>query len=503
MPNLSTFGATEYMDGALSFDVITELLMRGVPVVSSTDVHPLPLLPTVESEEEVWSRRSECEPLEAIDFCGCVSAVFVEGVTQFVETFLKPSVEAHESRRSRGRRNETSNHQRHSSDERDERSYTPPPSYISFSSVRRLGLRGAKSVAASVLEPFVLAFPNLTDLDLSGTRCAPNLLYALGANPSVRLRSLALGRCPSLTGESIEWLLTSGRATYGIEHLSLYGDFTFPSPLTIEQLANIIMHAPCFKSGKLEYLDLSSNPLTAELLNLFTKQPRLRSLGLSYIASLELRSIASFLLDKCSKVEILTLISTSPQLVTPGGRGASLALHQQIIAPLAKPPFSFSVLLSLSGGVQKTLPPPTHLRVIELSSVVLGTLASGSDGWRIIRSKGGRGWYVDSRAGWVAENEDGCDEDGAKLRRDLPSGHPLRVEYERLSDACGNVSSGVGWHARKMEVSLSNFFFLIMLIKFVDPERGGPPWKRRRVIWSCFFRLQQLNAIIFILHCIG
>lgn len=32
MPNLTTFGATEYMDGALNFSVLVELLFRGRPV---------------------------------------------------------------------------------------------------------------------------------------------------------------------------------------------------------------------------------------------------------------------------------------------------------------------------------------------------------------------------------------------------------------------------------------------------------------------------------------
>jgi hypothetical protein len=468
MPNLSTFGATEYMDGALSFDVVTELLMRGTSVVSSLPAHPLPTLPMGEEEEEVWSRRAECEPLEAVDFCGCVSAVFVAGVTQFVETFLQPSVEAHESRRARGRRNESTttqhHHHRHPSDQQDI-PHTPP--FVSFETIRRLGLRGAKSLAASVLEPFVLAFTNLTDLDLSGTRCSPSLLYAIGARSSVRLRALALGRCPSLTGESIEWLLISGRSTHELKHLSLYGDFTFPSPLTEEQVSNVITMAPCFQSGKLEYLDLSSSPLTGLLLQQFKPQPKLRSLGLSYIASLDLRAINQFIIKKCKNVEIVTLINTSPQLLTPGCKGASLALHQQMIAPLAKSPFQFSLSASLMGEKQEILPPATNLRVIELSSNALAALGGGSDGWRIIRSKGGRGWYVDSRAGWVREvsisSSDGAGEDddvkgivgggeGAKLMRGLPSGHPLRVEYERLADACGNVSSGVGWHARKMEV---------------------------------------------------
>ncbi len=53
---------------------------------------------------------------------------------------------------------------------------------------------------------------------------------------------------------------------------------------------------------------------------------------------------------------------------------------------------------------------------------------------------------MDTASGWVAQSG------GSQLRRDLEPKHPLRVELEKLSEANGNVSSGVGWHARKMEV---------------------------------------------------
>ena len=42
---------------------------------------------------------------------------------------------------------------------------------------------------------------------------------------------------------------------------------------------------------------------------------------------------------------------------------------------------------------------------------------------------------------------------GASLRRDLEKGHPWRRALEILAEANGNMSSGIGWHARKMEVS--------------------------------------------------
>jgi hypothetical protein len=158
--------------------------------------------------------------------------------------------------------------------------------------------------------------------------------------------------------------------------------------------------------------------------------------------NLPLDAIANFLKVKADKVEILTLISTSPDLGYGLGAGlslrqASVALHSKIIRPLSSPPFSFS-LTSPTGLSGKA---PTYLRIVELAAPMLSGLGGGGGSWRIIRSKGGRGWYVDTATGWC----------GGELRRDLKD-HPWREELQRLSDANGNVASGVGWHARKMEV---------------------------------------------------
>jgi len=162
-------------------------------------------------------------------------------------------------------------------------------------------------------------------------------------------------------------------------------------------------------------------------------QPKLRSLGLSYIPDLELDAVTEFVKTKASNVEVLTLVGTSPKLEQRGSaRQASIALHTKIIRPLCTAPFSFTI---------KALP-PTRVRVIELSVPILGGLGAGAGAWRIVRSKGGRGWYVDAASGWV----------GGVLVRDLDENHPLRIETQRLADANGNVNSGVGWHARKMEV---------------------------------------------------
>jgi hypothetical protein len=265
------------------------------------------------------------------------------------------------------------------------------------------------------------------------------------------LQSLALARCVKLTGDSITEFLVDSLVTCGLKELNLYGDVTYTSPLSEDNLAEIFTRAPSFLAGNLVYLDLSSAPITKALLTKVQPQPALRSLGLSHIPNLELRAIADLLRTKAPNVEVLTLSGTSPELdcgLRPGAarnavRQAPIALHTHIIRPLCTPPFSFS----LSAPSTPPGPPATRLRVIELSPAMLNALGIGAGAWRVVRSKGGRGWYVDTASGWV---------DGV-LRRDLEGGHPWRGYLEQLSDANGNVTSGIGWHARKMEVR-SGFF---------------------------------------------
>jgi hypothetical protein len=240
-----------------------------------------------------------------------------------------------------------------------------------------------------------------------------------------------------LTGESVKDFLVHAPAAAHIRELTLYGDRTFPSQLSEEELREIFASAPCFTSGELVYLDLSSTPVTKDMLKDVCKPlPKLRSLGLSYIPDLELDTVADFVKTKAPNVEILTLIDTSPELEQrTSAREASIAIHTKLIRPLCTVEFSFSASPS-------SVSLPTRLRVIELPVPILSGLGAGAGAWRIIRSKGGRGWYVDTASGWV---------DGV-LRRDLDKDHSLRVAMERLADANGNVNSGVGWHARKMEI---------------------------------------------------
>ncbi|KAF9649863.1 hypothetical protein BDM02DRAFT_3094049 [Thelephora ganbajun] len=423
-PNLKTFGGTEYMDGALNLAVIKELFLRGNASLPGRGRVVRPRFDVVSEEDiEERERRRECVELEAMDFTGCISAVFVNALTEFVNTFLITPNES-DDEDSRGRYGR----------------FGEEP--LIFPSLQRLCLRGAKSIPSNILNHFVLALPSLTHLDLSATRVTPEVLATLGSSGRMHLHSLALAKCIRLTGQSICNFLIDSPAARELKELNLYGDNTFFTPLSADELSDLVRRAPCFTKGELEYLDISSTPLSPAILDVFPAQPKLRSLGLSFMPSLPLDAIAKFLRTKADKVEVLTLISTSPDLGYGPGTGinprqASIALHSKMIRPLSTPPFSFSVA-SPAGGSGKA---PTNLRVVELAAPMLSGLGGGAGTWRIIRSKGGRGWYVDTASGWCA----------GELRRELKD-HPWREELQRLSDANGNVSSGVGWHSRKMEV---------------------------------------------------
>jgi hypothetical protein len=312
---------------------------------------------------------------------------------------------------------------------------------IYFPHLRRLCLRSVSSISSNILSSFVLAFPSLTHLDLSGTRCTSDLLEGLGESHTIRLTSLNLGGCPRLTGASVKALLIHGQCTHELEQLSLFGDVTCPFPFSEDDLEKFLVQAPCIKGGKLTYLDLSSHPLSVTHLDLMAPQPSLRSLGLSYISELSLPVIANFLLKKAPNVEVVTLVSTSPELSpTSPIRQGTLSLHNYIIRPLCSLPFTLRPTSQFRQAA-------TRLRVIELSPLVLSALGGGAEEWRVIRSKGSRGWYVDTACGWTAEG------DGPALfRRALPVDHMLRKGLEALSATGGNISTTIGWHARKMEV---------------------------------------------------
>ena len=496
---------TEYVDSALSSAVFEELLFRGSrrpraprrPSISngggslsrirSMSVGPASVASALtqqnqldpprpvyvpyetETEDQMWTRRSMFTPLEALDLTGCVSSAFTEATRDFYDSWLTNDDDddggADDGRgrgRSRRRIGDTTDDESEAESSfvrslnRPSKSRRRPK----FPALKRLSLRACTSLDSVILHDLLLCFPNLTHLDLSNTKISSPYLMALTDKPpaSLRLQSLSLARCTRLDTHVIVDFICRSPAAKDLVELNLYVNPTQGNAMDSEELATLLQ-APCFKSGKLRYLDLSSAGFSPAHLTpeYFPAQPSLLSLGLSHIPFLPLAPISQFLLTLAPNVEILTLTGTSMESSLRSSASplqTNLEVHGRLINPTTTVPFSLSALsLASTGGGPNLNPGPTRLRVVELSSGVRKAINEGGGGhgeWRVIRSKGGRGWYVDTSAGWIQDRSES--QENWTFVRHLHKDHPWRKHLTSLSDASGRVGSGVGWHARKMEV---------------------------------------------------
>jgi hypothetical protein len=108
--------------------------------------------------------------------------------------------------------------------------------------------------------------------------------------------------------------------------------------------------------------------------------------------------------------------------------------------------------------------------VVELSGAIrrslTGSQGSGRTEWQVVKSKLGRGWYVDVSGGWIPSDTvdqwgftpsgppptAGEGRSALSFVRHLPASHPRRQYITNLAEADGRVPTDVGWHSRKMEV---------------------------------------------------
>ncbi|OWZ65495.1 hypothetical protein AYX14_06199 [Cryptococcus neoformans] len=521
-PNLVSLCMTEYVDSSLSYPVIEEIFFRGSrrpryhspsltrtrslsvgqpPSVTSTAHDQLdPPRPEYvpyedETEDQKWNRRAMFTPLEALDLTGCVSQAFTEAMQKFYNTWLAPEDETEDEEEERGRGRWRGRGKRaHSPDateddsdthshsvSRDRQSHRRPPR---FRAMRRLCLRMCTSLDSQIIASLVWSFPCLTHLDLSNTRVPDELLnYLTDHCPrAFRLTSLSLARCPRLNSYAVVDFLCRSPAVRDLVDLNLYVNPTQGKAIESDALMRLITEAPCIRSGRLRYLDLSSAKFTPAHLaaDVFPPQPSLISLGLSHIPTLGLTPIADFMLSVAFNVEILTLVGTATTSSLDPSRSPlqiTLELHSRLINPLTTIPFSLaSLYLSPGSGTPANLNPgPTRLRVIELIGPIRRSIAPDGNGeWKVVKSKGSRGWYVDQSAGWrrvhpppspspsspsplSPASEGGAMEEGDteaqwEFVRHLPKAHPRRAWLNKLSEASGRVGSNVGWHSRKMEV---------------------------------------------------
>lgn len=490
---------TEYVDSALSTPVFEELLFRGssrpraprrssmtagtLSRIRSVSVDPHSVASTssqqnqldpprpvyvpyeTETEDQMWTRRSMFTPIEALDLTGCVSSAFTEATRDFYDNWLADDDEDEDEDDGRGR----GRSRRRLGDTDDDESEVESNFVRSikrrtrrrpkFTAMKRLSLRACTSLDSMVLHDLLLCFPCLTHLDLSNTRISSTFLMALTDKPppSLRLQSLSLARCARLETHVIVDFICRSPAARDLVELNLYVNPTQGNAMNSEELTRLLQ-APCFKSGRLRYLDLSSAGFSPAHLTpeYFPAQPSLLSLGLSHIPFLPLAPIAEFLLTLAPNVEVLTLTGTSMESSlrsTASPLQTNLEVHGRLINPTTTVPFSLSALSLASSAGPNLNPGPTRLRVVELSSSVRRAINEGGGGhgeWRVIRSKGGRGWYVDTSAGWIQDRTESVED--WTFDRHLHKDHAWRKWLTSLSDASGRVGSGVGWHARKMEV---------------------------------------------------
>ncbi|EJU04637.1 hypothetical protein DACRYDRAFT_114009 [Dacryopinax primogenitus] len=428
-------------------------------------------------DQEDIDRWAECAPLEALDLCGCVSRVCGRALGDFVRRYpakegavlpgasfgAVPGAPAGAALPAEvGLIGE------------DAQTSTNPKSRKPVSlPLQRLGMAGMSALPPATLHSFVLLFPNLTMLDISGTLAPPSLLYALAQSSTVRLLALSLARCPRLTGQSILALLLSPKCAR-LDQLNLFGDDSFPSPLLPGEL-HTLLTSSLFLSARLTFLDLSSAPLSPSHLALLPSQPNLRTLGLAHLPDLPLPAIRQFLETRAPNCEVLSLAHSCHQELGPAMRPGelSMTLHVQFLSPLCTPPFSFSA---------KPKQAKTRLRVLELAPEVLALLGEGGEPWCPVRSRGRRAWYVDKSAFWaqgrfcrvspgfgsafafgfgsgVGVGQEGTAEEREERERELArerdealAAKLWKAQVEEWALARGNVPTGVGWGGRKMEV---------------------------------------------------
>jgi hypothetical protein len=417
---LAAVGLTEYMDSALSKEVLEELLLRGPIDVRYRAVDsPGKVVIQKEGTRAALAAR----PVVALDFCGCVSARFVEGMKGFIAAHKLMRSEDHvlgEGQPLEGQEGEWVK----------DRTFFPH--------LRRLG------ISQTLLEPDLLtalvsSFPRLTHLDLSLSRASPALLECLANTPGMKLESLNLGRCQSLTSDSIRRLLVESSVTATLRDLCLYGDHSLPTQLTATDLVDIVTYSACFQSGRLRVLDLSSVPISDEILeNQFPSIPQLVELGLANCRQITFNGVAGFLESKAARVEVLDLSASCTSFAGPAARGRTVDslvnivdLHSNLINRVA------------TTDPAKFASRKTRLRVIELDERTLEAIQAGAGDWKVIWGRGRRGWYIDTG---VASMPDGPDE----LFR-LDKDDPRRLALLRLVQLNGVVNSDIGWHSRKME----------------------------------------------------
>lgn len=356
----------------------------------------------------VSSVADRAQPVTALDLCGCVSRTFVEALEQLLAKYAFGS--------------ETSE-------------------AVVFPHMQRLGLFNV-TVPAGLLKHLVPCFPNLTHLDLGGTRATPALLSELGRSSTLRLKSLSLAKCLSLTSEAIRDFLcdSAPQILADLEELNLHYDATASAPINREHLVEILSMSTVFSSGKLRFLDLATAPLDDTILSsdIFPAQPALLDFGMAHCPRVSWRALSDFIENKAYNVEVLELRHSCKQPVMPPSTSARR---------------NDALLNTIMGLHQYLLNAHTahkrKLRIVELDEKTLEGLdaANSSESWRVCWGKRWRGWYIDTAADVRVDPFTGKRD---VIRLDKTS--EKRKNMEMMVRKSKNGGYAFAWHARKMAI---------------------------------------------------
>lgn len=255
----------------------------------------------------------------------------------------------------------------------------------------------------------------------------------------IQLRALSLMRCTALTGPSIvEFFCNSGvSVTSQLVDLCLGSDESAPVPLDCNELSTLLTKAPCFKSGKLRVLDLSSCPFDDDILMSMPVTSDLITLGLASCRNITIPGVASFLEHKAHTVECLDLTRSCAPLHQPqAGLRRSvgvphldpLALHFHLLNHLA--PYDIDDLNARS----------IRLRVIELEERALQGLGAGVGAWKPIYC-GRRSFYIDTSVTGMFEH-------GKRKLRKLEKDSDERLGLLKLTEKSTKTDASVGWRRK-------------------------------------------------------
>ncbi len=486
---LVAFGASETMDSALSNDVLEALLFRDGEYSKPSRMRGVSV--------ERNSGRSN-KMLQSLDLCECVSSRFQEAMKEFVQTHLKKfsgrmtdtvaeetESSSHdednsmdvdeEEERGRGRSTSTRSQDKSlsrsvSTRRRDGDGPSRHPARpTAFPSLNRLGLSGV-TLDNDLLNPFVLAFPRLTHLDLSRTKADAALLNALSSSHQLQLESLSLAFCKRITSEAVTELLVDAPCTQGLVELSLAGTLIFPTPIDSEDLKVIITQAPASALANCATSTWAAvpSPTSCSPHRTTAFVTRSRPLPLSGYQARNCQQAAPRTRAQRADSRTLRLVHLAQlhrglTTAIPGydrdDAGAINAVHLQsiLVGPCAKtPPIPISVQLAMMGfktgsDPAASLPPTaraaTNLRVIGLNQASLRSVRGGFGSWKVIRGAGRRGWVVDTAAG---PNPEASDE---ALLEDTPVA-PLPKTDDAGDEAVGGEPMRRGRSVRYDEASL-------------------------------------------------